>query len=144
MQIERIDSSEIQSLEFFLDSCGSALETFRYFSSRPLSVIKTHLATLLGFDERRVPMAYGHLDQEDGVVWLGICVADGHQGKGYGKAMMRALLDAAHSMNLESISLTVDATNPHAARLYEKFGFKRKKQSKNVCWYRLDLSEKQA
>ena len=142
MQIERIDSKNVQPLEAFLASCVSALETFRYFESRPLSVVQNHLATLLGFDENQVPVAYGHLDQEDGIVWLGICVSDGIQGQGYGKAMMQALLDAAHAEGVKSISLTVDVANPNAARLYEKFGFVLEGKSSGICRYRLGLSEK--
>ncbi len=135
MQIEHIDSKKIQPLEFFLASCGSALETFRYFEKRPLSVIQNHLATLLGSDENGTPVVYGHLDKEDGTVWLGICVSKGSQGRGFGNAMMQVLLDVARGQGIESISLTVDATNSNAARLYEKFGFKQTRVSEMTLWY---------
>lgn len=142
MQIERIDPERVQVLESFLASCGSALESFRYFSNRPFFVLKNHLVTLLGFDENRVPVAYGHLDKEEGTVWLGICVSEGNQGRGYGNAMMQALLNEARAQGVESISLTVDATNSNAARLYEKFGFVLKKKASKIRQYRLNLSEK--
>ncbi|MCF7817900.1 MAG: GNAT family N-acetyltransferase [Kiritimatiellales bacterium] len=143
MQIERLDPENLQPLETFLASCSSSLETFRYFSKRPLSVIRNHLATLLGYDENHLPVAYGHLDPEDGKVWLGICVAEAHRGKGYGNLMMQALLDAARQQHVDSISLTVDATNPNAARLYEKFGFRLEKQTPKIHWYNLSLFPKQ-
>lgn len=141
MQIEKIDQADFQSLETFLASCGSSLETFRYFSSRPLSIIQNHLTTLLGFDDRQMPVAYGHLDEEDGTVWLGICVSEEYRGKGYGNLMMKALIDAALKLNVKAIALTVDAANPTAARLYEKFGFQLEKKSPEIRWYRLRLSE---
>ena len=141
MQIERITVEDLQPLEAFLASCGSSLETFRYFSSRSLSVIQNHLVTLLGFDENRIPVAYGHLDQENEVVWLGICISESNLGEGYGNLMMEALLDAARELNVESIDLTVDAENSNAIRLYEKFGFCSKEKSPKVFRYKLNLSE---
>lgn len=139
MQIERLDPENLQPLETFLASCGSSLESFRYYAKRPLSVVQNHLITLLGFDESHVPVAYGHLDQEDGTVWLGVCVSEAYRGNGYGNLMMHALLEAAHSQGVESVALTVDQSNPGAIRLYEKLGFSLEKQTSGIRWYRLKL-----
>ena len=135
MQIERISTANLQALETFLVSCGSSLETFRYFSSRPLVVLENHLVTLLGFGENHVPVAYGHLDEEDGSVWLGICVSEDSRGKGYGNQMMQVLLDTARELGVQSIRLTVDRSNPDAVHLYEKFGFKLARASETTLWY---------
>lgn len=135
MQIEQISLPDIQPLKSFLASCGSSLGTFRYFSSRPLSVIENHLVTLLGFDETRQPVAYGHLDKEDETIWLGICVSEENRGKGYGSLMMQALLDIARKQRVGAVSLTVDATNLGAVRLYEKFDFKQARVSETTLLY---------
>jgi GNAT superfamily N-acetyltransferase len=139
MQIEIIQLDNIISLEIFLNSCGSSLDTFRYFAKRPLTVITNHLTTLLGFDEHHFPVAYGHLDQENGRVWLGICVAEGHQNKGFGHQMMRKLLQSANKLHLKSIALTVDADNKNAIRMYEHFGFEVKNQTAKTILYGLAL-----
>jgi len=136
MRIERIDSSHLDSLACFLGRCGRSLETFRYFSKRPLSVVENHLATLLGFDDRGDPVAYGHLDPEDGTVWLGICVAEPDQGRGFGRQMMQALLNEALAMELPSIDLSVDRGNLQAIKLYEHYGFKRLPSSGLVVRYK--------
>jgi ribosomal protein S18 acetylase RimI-like enzyme len=135
MKIERINKEDYQLLETFLASCGSSLDTFRYFRSRPLSVIQNHLTTLLAIDEAQVPIAYGHLDPEDGMVWLGICVSDKNQGKGYGNLMMRAIMDEALRLKISEINLTVDKVNLQAAHLYEKYGFKIIKELETIFWY---------
>jgi len=140
MQIARIGIGDLDQLAAFLASCGSSLERFRYFSKRPLSVIQNPLTTLLGLDENQVPVAYGHLDPEDGVVWLGICVSDRHRGRGYGRLMMRALLDAARVHQVHAIVLTVDADNLSAIRLYEEFGFALENQTATTRRYRLVVS----
>lgn len=135
MQIEHVDPENLEPLKTFLAACGSSLETFRYFAKRPLSVVQNHLTTLLGFDEYHVPVAYGHLDQEDGKVWLGICVADGQRGKGYGNFMMQELMDVAREMRVQFINLTVGKANSGAIRLYEKYGFKMAEESGTTLWY---------
>jgi ribosomal protein S18 acetylase RimI-like enzyme len=139
MRIERLDPAVLQPLETFLASCGSSLDSFRYYAKRPLSVVQNHLITLLGFDESHVPVAYGHLDQEDGTVWLGICVSEAYRGNGYGNLMMRSLLKEASRLGVESIALTVDQSNPGAIHLYEKLGFNLEKQTSDIRWYRLIL-----
>jgi RimJ/RimL family protein N-acetyltransferase len=139
MQIKRLDPENLQTLEAFLASCGSSLETFRYFSSRPLQVVENHLTTLLGFNETHAPVCYGHLDPEDGVVWLGICVAEGHVGKGYGHRMMQALIDTARELKLDAITLTVDIANSPAVHLYEKCGFQLEREVSGTCFFKLNL-----
>lgn len=140
MQIEELSSSNLHPLENFLAAGGSSLETFRYFSSRPLSVIQNHIVTLLGFDDFHLPVAYGHLDEEEGTIWLGICVGEGYRGRGYGTQMMQVLLDAARERGVESIALTVDQSNSSAIGLYKKFGFNLEKEVGKTAWYRLRFS----
>jgi L-phenylalanine/L-methionine N-acetyltransferase len=55
---------------------------------------------------------------------LGVSVHDAYQGRGAGKAMIAALLDAADRWyNIVRVELEVYADNERAIRLYESFGF---------------------
>lgn len=139
MKVERITAGQADLLKRFLDGCGESLESFRYFSKRPLTIIQNHLVTLLAFDDDGEPVAYGHLDPEGGKVWLGVCVSSRNRGKGYGRRMMQALLDEAARLRIPSICLTVDRDNRTAIRMYEKSGFKRVEESDTILRYRLDF-----
>ena len=47
------------------------------------------------------------------------------QGRGIGRALLRAALGLAAAAELDSVALEVRATNRRALRLYERFGFRR-------------------
>jgi len=58
------------------------------------------------------------------VATLGIAVHDAYQGRGVGKALMAALIDAADRwLNILRIELEVYTDNERAIKLYESFGF---------------------
>lgn len=123
MGAKQISIHELYYLANFLSKAGKSLERFRYFSSRPLSVIGQHLVTVLYFDEQNEPIAYGHLDNENGTVWLGTCVAEKETGKGFGTKVMQALLNFAREKKISKIRLSVDNINLAAQKLYTSFGF---------------------
>jgi GNAT superfamily N-acetyltransferase len=127
VQIEPLKDLEV--LRRFLARAGGSLKTFRYFNHRPVTITANHLRTLIGL-EGDLPVSYGHLDREDGVVWLGICVAEPEKGKGYGDLMMDALLEY-HG----EISLGVDVDNVPAQKLYEKKGFHYVRTDRGLKFY---------
>ena len=58
------------------------------------------------------------------VASLGIAVHDAHAGKGIGKALVGALVEAADKwLDIHRIELTVFTDNDAAIALYKKFGF---------------------
>jgi putative acetyltransferase len=59
------------------------------------------------------------------IATLGLGVADDWQGRGLGRRLMAAVLDAAPGRDLSCVELTVVQDNAVARRLYESFGFVR-------------------
>ncbi len=100
----------------------------------------SHLVTVLMLNDEKSPVAYGHLEREDGKTWLGVAVTEREQGKGLGKAMMDYLIDYAKSRNEKEITLTVDRQNGGAIQLYENVGFVRVSETDTFFMYVLPLS----
>lgn len=126
-------------LNELIGNLGTAAQSFRYFNSRSTEVINNHLVTLVLTDNGK-PAAYGHLDKENDIIWLGICVIPVYQNKGYGRSMMNELINAARQLKLSHIFLTVDNDNQPAIRMYEQFNFTKEKESGTYCRYRLVIT----
>jgi ribosomal protein S18 acetylase RimI-like enzyme len=122
IRIKNIDTNNEAELKDFLERAGDSLLKFRYFTSRPLSILKNHCLTILAFDAEQ-PVGYGHLDLENEVIWLGIAVAEKGRGKGTGKKIMDYLVTYADDNQIAEICLTVDQDNVTAVHLYKKFDF---------------------
>lgn len=125
MEIKKLEFGNDESrdlLSRFLQNAGGSLVNFRYFKTRSFDSIKNHLYTILLIDNVN-PIGYGHLDLEDGNVWLGIAVAEGFQGKGLGKLILENLIYFSKESNLPLIKLSVDKVNNSAIALYKKYGF---------------------
>ena len=121
--IKSVNLSSKEEIYKFLEIAGSSLLNFRYFDTRDTDVLQNHLLTLLGYEENK-PVAYGHLDTEDGKLWLGICVAENYKGCGLGKEIMHNLVKKFNNQNpYDSLYLSVDRDNHAAISLYDKFGF---------------------
>lgn len=58
------------------------------------------------------------------VVWVSI--NEGHEGQGYGKAVMQAVVDHAKKQNLDRVTLEVPGISPNARHIYESLGFESK------------------
>ena len=118
MRFIPIDEDNIEYLNEFIDSMGSSSESFRYYDTRePENVISDHIVTILLFDNGAV--GYGHLDREEDIIWLGICVKEGERGRGYGRIIMEELTRDYDG----EITLTVDKDNVRAIKLYRDFSF---------------------
>lgn len=122
MKFTRVSISNTSLLEKFVANAGKSLETFRYFSSRPFSIVKNHVCTWV-IEEGGSVEAYGHLDREGETIWLGIAVAEHAKGKGFGKKMMQRLMESALALGLPKVKLSVDHINEAAIRLYLQSGF---------------------
>jgi len=134
MEILRITTENRSLVSTFLESAGAdTLEKFRYFNTRPLEILDNHVTTFIIHHEL-APIAYGHLDKEDDIIWLGIAISSPFQGKGLGALMMNHLLTYARLQKIPTIKLAVDSDNQAAIPLYKKFGFKEINRTKKVLF----------
>lgn len=137
--LQRVPPADPAAVRAFLASAGRSLEAFRYFSKRPVDIVSQHLATWV-LTEAGDPVAYGHLDPEADVVWLGIAVQERLCGRGLGAAMMRALLASARANGVSRVRLSVDADNARAVRLYERCGFHLVGRGDRILFFECDLT----
>jgi ribosomal protein S18 acetylase RimI-like enzyme len=63
-----------------------------------------------------------------------ICVMPGHQGRGLGRLLMEASIQALRTMKFRTLSLTVTSANANAVRLYEDLGFRTIKSFAAGVW----------
>ncbi len=139
MKVVQITKNDAPLLQKFLESAGSSLERFRYFSNRTFDVLKNHLLTVMILDDEENPLAYGHLDFEGGTVWMGNCVIETEIGKGYGNKITQLLLNYARDFNIEKIKVSSDDDNYPAINLYESFGFRQTEHKDNHRFYEWNL-----
>lgn len=64
---------------------------------------------------------YGFVDARTPEVAM--AVAPRHRGRGVGEALLRSLMDTARSQSFGALCLSVQRTNPTAAKLYGRCGF---------------------
>src|SRR5437868_7869859 len=74
----------------------------------------------------RTPAAYQHTVENT------VHVAARARGKGIGKLLMPAIIDAARSMNLHAIIAGIDASNEVGLKLHKYFGFEEVARFKQV------------
>jgi ribosomal protein S18 acetylase RimI-like enzyme len=134
----KVNNDNIYLLNDFIDNLGEAAISFRYYNKRGVEAIQNHLITILYIVDEK-PAGYGHLDNFESEVWLGIAVVPAFQGKGIGYIIMDYLIKTANELKLNSIALTVDNQNVTAIDLYLKKGFKVEKRFETYTKYRLSF-----
>lgn len=125
MDIHIINETNLKLLETFL--IFNIPKQFRYFNTRTIDVIKNHKLTLLGtviINNKEIPISYCHIDNENNVNWIGICVLEEYQNKGYGKQLFTYTMNYIKTNNIQNVKLTVDIDNWKALHMYLKNGFK--------------------
>lgn len=69
-------------------------------------------------------LAFLDSDKQDNVLVMdGITVSDAFRGRGIGTKLLNAIVGLAANSGKTAVQLSVIDTNPHARRLYERFGF---------------------
>jgi ribosomal protein S18 acetylase RimI-like enzyme len=125
-------------LVYFLNSAGNSLNSFRYFKNRELSVIKSHIITILFYHNSK-PIGYGHIDYDQNIYWLGVCVSDKYFGLGIGRNIVNHLIQKSRRLKINQICLSVDKSNSSAIKLYKNIGFKFYEEKNSVEYYRLSI-----
>jgi ribosomal protein S18 acetylase RimI-like enzyme len=123
---EKINLKNLEKLKLFFKKNKKSKKNFRYYKTRKFDIIKNHLVTILYYQDN-VCVGYGHLDEEENKVWLGIVVDEDHQNLGIGGLIMDDLL----SKHKGTIHLSVDKTNINAQKLYQKKLFTIIEENKN-------------
>jgi len=121
MKIKKLKYNKVEDISLlkkFLEDNYSGTKNFRYFEKRPLEIIKNHIVTYIFFDGVEI-IGYGHLDLEDGLVWLGVMVSEKYRGKGFGKKIVKKLIKCHNG----DITLSVDSDNKKAYNLYSSLKF---------------------
>ena len=122
MEIVKITKENLVYLTDFLKNKIS--DYFRYYTKRDTNAINNHTVTYIGIIQNK-PVAYGHIDysKDENKYWLGICLLEGYQGKGYGKQIMNKLIDTFNNTDIDTLYLTVDKDNTIAISMYKKYSF---------------------
>jgi RimJ/RimL family protein N-acetyltransferase len=146
MKIVKITLDNINLVKEFTKNELS--EHFRYFRNRKIEEsIKNHIYTIVGKIGEGVEetiISYGHIDYDinSNKYWLGICILEKYQNKGYGKIIMTELLKYALNQNIKKINLSVDNNNIIAIKLYEKFNFQIESKTDTITYMYNIISEK--
>lgn len=85
----------------------------------------------------RLINGYGHLD--DAIPELAISVIPEYRGKGIGTALLCSLIKLTGENGCKAISLSVQAENTRAVRLYRKAGFMIAKEDNGELLMKLEL-----
>ena len=134
----QIVPADEQLVESFLAKLVKGAAQFRYFQKRPVSIIQNHLTTAITLDPTGSPVAYGHLEEEGGHLWLGLAVADEQVNKGLGKSMINYLVGIAANKDKSTVRLAVDKDNFIAQGLYQSAGFA--KIAEQPAYYLFELT----
>jgi len=137
LRIIEIDQTNVHYVSDFL--MHDLPQTFRYFKTRNIDVVKNHVITTVLLDDDRA-VGYAHIDYEN-KHWFGICILNEYQGKGFGNKMMNHIFNNEKIKKLEEVYLTVDLINEKAMKLYEKFNFFTIEKNKYRCTMKKVISE---
>lgn len=91
----------------------------------------------LAFGAGPAPVAYGELwlePEEDEVELARLIVAPSLRGRGFGRALVAALVDRAAATGLRSVILRVNPSNEVALRCYRSSGFRELDAERNAEW----------
>lgn len=88
-----------------------------------LAVIRSEIRSAYLMRDGDKPVAVFEIAHGDSPMLCGVVVAEAERGHGYGKAVVRAALNAVSGIG-KCLELDVDSVNPPALHLYRKFGFR--------------------
>ena len=97
-------------------------------------VFRTQILLVGEHDEMVVAFASGATDSATRVGFIDLLAVDlGHQGQGYGREMLRAMLAHLHGLGMLHANLECLADNERGNRLYESEGFT--EVARSIRWF---------
>tara|TARA_X000000368_G_C22780240_1_gene601197 strand:- start:284 stop:706 length:423 start_codon:yes stop_codon:yes gene_type:complete len=130
-----VSQDDLQILSEFIDSLKEEKDTFKYFEKRKIEIVYSHELTYLMIGRDNEILAYGHIENENNIYWLGILVPIKHQSKGNGLLMMNKLIEESKKLKIPKITLSVYKANEKAVNLYNKMGFSVVKEDKSNLFF---------
>lgn len=120
MEILTVNRSNVELLEKFIELNNS--KHFTYFNNRTIDVLIDHVITIIGVIDNN-PIAYGHIDLNNNINWIGLCVLEKFHTNGYGKQILKYLLNHINNNEITNVKLTVNIDNYIALNMYLKNNF---------------------
>ena len=121
MKLIYINETNKILLNDFLEKNNSNF--FRYYEKRDLTIIKNHVFTVILKNDEDDTVGYAHIDHENDIYWVALCVLHDYQQNGYGKYLLDNVHDCAVNKNIETLHLSVDVDNMIALNIYLKKGY---------------------
>jgi len=126
-------------LRSFLEKSEKARENFSFYLNRPLLYITTLEKVVWGKLGNTI-VSYGHLDRINSErCWVGLCVSDDYQGKGFGRKTLKRLFCEASGIGLKYLNLSVYKSNAPAINLYKSEGFLKVEEENNNFFMEKEL-----
>ncbi|MCK4352476.1 UDP-4-amino-4,6-dideoxy-N-acetyl-beta-L-altrosamine N-acetyltransferase [candidate division WOR-3 bacterium] len=92
----------------------------KYLKNKKYLIFVVQADCLIGYTQ------ITHIDNANRSCEVGFCIAPGYQGEGYGKELVRKIVDYAFKkLNMHRVYLELFADNERAINLYKKCGFKK-------------------
>jgi ribosomal protein S18 acetylase RimI-like enzyme len=117
-----------EALGGMLASCSE--RTYYFFHPYPLTresglkvAADQSIICFVAFAEDGAAVGYVWIGREGDLPTLGVCVGDGYQGLGVGRALMERVITEAKALGKAGIQLTVMKDNERGIALYESVGF---------------------
>ena len=121
IKVVKINDQNISDLDSFIPKMKS--DHFRYFNTRTIENVKSHLITYLFFDTvKNEYFGYTHVDHFE-KYWFGIYLHHEYCGKKIGNILLNYTLLNCFAKNINEISLSVDKSNEIATKMYKKNNF---------------------
>lgn len=134
MNVFRIKITSLNYLQLkhdFIEVINTGLPYFKFYHKRGYDHVLNINSAFLYYSGDEI-IGYGHLDEDINSIWLGIMVKKNSRGKGFGKMILKDLINVYQNYSTSKVlKLAVDKKNIAAKELYSNSGFKLESTTEN-------------